>query len=176
MKAFSLVDGFNGSTFTRDTQTETICVNNSAQTDKDWCVQLFDRLFERIDQVESKVIERLDRMEQRMSTLETSISSQPSNICSAVSEASSVLSDPHDFSQNDSMPRTPPTRGTPSYRRPVHTPRVVQRDMTVDQYSLIPSMSSCLFLGFFVLRMKCFIFAHIHSIGFMSGLSGGVGQ
>ena len=55
----SLVNGFNGFTFTRDTQTETLCVNNSAQTDKYWCVQLFDRLFERIDQVENKVIERL---------------------------------------------------------------------------------------------------------------------
>ena len=64
----SLDDGFNCSTFTRTTQTETLCVNNSAQTDKDWCVQLFDILFERIDQVENKVIERLDNMEQRVST------------------------------------------------------------------------------------------------------------
>ena len=46
-------------------------------------------------------------MEQRVSTLETSFAKQPSSMGPAVSEASSVLRDPYDFSESESVPRTP---------------------------------------------------------------------
>ena len=46
--------------------------------------------------------------------------------------------------------------------------------VTVAQNDCMPCKSSSLFLGLAVVRMKCFISCHRFSIGFKSGLSGGV--